>query len=218
MKRSLAIVWIMFAAGCAITDIQAPITPEASPESTQSELTQETTLPVSPSTETPETSSEPATGFYALVANSLEGQPVELSSFMGKVTLIVNVASECGYTPQYRGLQKLHEELKDRGFSVLAFPSNEFGGQEPGSPEEIKEFCTSKYGVTFPMFSKVHTKRGIDQSPIYQALNAATDKLPNWNFCKYLVGRDGKIIGFFPSKTAPEDSELRIAIDEALKM
>lgn len=154
---------------------------------------------------------------YSLRANSLAGQPVELSTYKGKVTLVVNVASECGYTPQYTGLQKLHDELSARGFAVLGFPSNEFGNQEPGTPDQIQQFCSSKFGVTFPLFAKVETKAGERQSPVYAALNGATGRLPNWNFCKYLVGKDGSVIGFYPSKVAPDDQELRAAIEKALQ-
>ncbi len=161
---------------------------------------------------------EPApASFHTLRAKALDGSTVDLASYRGKVTLVVNVASECGYTPQYAGLQKLHAELAPRGFAVLGFPSNEFGGQEPGTEAQIREFCTSKYAVDFPMFGKVVTKNGPQQSPVYQALTKATGKEPNWNFCKYLVGKDGTVIGFYPSKVAPDAAELRTAIENALK-
>jgi glutathione peroxidase len=152
---------------------------------------------------------------YALKTTTLQGQPSDLSQFKGKVTLVVNVASQCGFTPQYAGLEKLHEELKGRGFSVLGFPSNDFGGQEPGSSEEIATFCQKNYGVTFPMFSKLVTKAGPDQSPIYGLLGKS-GKLPTWNFSKYLVGKDGKVIAFYPSKVAPDAKELRDGIEAAL--
>lgn len=155
-------------------------------------------------------------GVYALAANSLEGQPVDLSTYRGKVTLVVNVASECGYTRQYAGLQKLHGDMKGRGFAVLGFPSNEFGGQEPGSAAQIREFCTSKFGVDFPMFAKVETK-GDKQSPIYAALTNATGEKPGWNFCKYLVGKNGEVLGFYPSSVAPNSPELLKAIEGALQ-
>ena len=108
--------------------------------------------------------------FYALQTKSLDGKGVDLKEYAGRVTLVVNVASECGFTPQYKGLEKLHTELKDQGFAVLGFPSNDFGGQEPGSAEEIRAFCSTKYKVTFPMFGKVVTKAGADQSPVYANL------------------------------------------------
>jgi len=153
--------------------------------------------------------------FYSLKTTTLSGKPVDLSEFAGRVSLVVNVASECGFTPQYKGLEALHEEMATKGLVVLGFPSNEFGGQEPGSPEEIQTFCKKNYGVRFPMFSKLVTKPGPDQSPIYAFLTKGGD-VPSWNFCKYLVGRDGKVIKFFPSKVAPESKELRDAIEGAL--
>ncbi len=153
--------------------------------------------------------------FYSLKTNTLEGKPADLAQYAGKVTLVVNVASQCGFTPQYKGLEALHEELKGKGFSVLGFPSNDFGGQEPGSPTEIRSFCQKNYGVSFPMFSKVVTKAGADQSPIYSFLGASGN-LPSWNFAKYVIGKDGKVAAFFPSKVTPEAKELRAAIDSAL--
>jgi glutathione peroxidase len=153
--------------------------------------------------------------FYSLKTTTLQGQPADLTQFAGRVTLVVNVASECGYTPQYAGLQKLHDDLQARGFSVLGFPSNEFGQQEPGSADQIQAFCKKNYGVTFPMFSKLVTRAGPDQSPIYSYLGKS-GQLPNWNFCKYVVGRDGHVVAFYPSKVAPEAKELREAIEAAL--
>lgn len=159
----------------------------------------------------------PPMNLYSLAAKSLDGSNVELSRYAGKVTLVVNVASECGFTPQYAGLQQLHQEFAGRGFEVLGFPSNDFGGQEPGTPEQIRQFCTTKYGVDFPMFAKVRTKAGEGQSPVYEQLGRATGSLPSWNFCKYLVGKDGRPIRFFGSRTAPDAAELRTAIEQALQ-
>jgi glutathione peroxidase len=153
--------------------------------------------------------------FYELKTTTLDGKPADLGQYKGKVTLVVNVASKCGYTPQYAGLEKLHRELKDKGFSVLGFPSNDFGGQEPGTAEEIQNFCKLNYDVSFPLFSKVVTKAADGQSPIYAYLGS-TGSLPAWNFSKYLVGKDGKVLAFYPSKVKPEDPELRAAIDKAL--
>jgi glutathione peroxidase len=153
--------------------------------------------------------------FYDLKTDTLDGKPADLGLYKGKVTLVVNVASKCGYTPQYTGLEKLHEELAPKGFAVLGFPSNDFGGQEPGSAEEIQQFCKLTYGVTFPMFSKLVTKAGPTQSPIYGYLGQ-TGHLPTWNFCKYLIGKDGKVIAFYPSKVTPDSPELRDAIAKAL--
>jgi glutathione peroxidase len=156
-----------------------------------------------------------ADSLYAMKTTTLGGKPADLGSFAGNVTLVVNVASKCGFTPQYKGLEALYGELKPKGFAVLGFPSNEFGGQEPGSPEEIQEFCQKNYGVSFPMFSKVVTKPGPEQSPIYAYLTKG-GQVPAWNFSKYLVGKDGKVVAFFPSKVAPESKELRDAIEAAL--
>jgi glutathione peroxidase len=153
--------------------------------------------------------------FYGLKTTALSGAPVDLKTYEGKVTLVVNTASQCGFTPQYKGLQALHTELSPRGFSVLGFPSNDFGGQEPGTAQEIKTFCERNYGVTFPMFSKVVTKTGPDQSPIYAWLGQSGN-LPKWNFSKYLIDRHGKIVAFFPSDVTPESAELRQAIEKAL--
>lgn len=157
-----------------------------------------------------------AVNFYSLSTRALDGAPVSLTEYSGKVALVVNVASACGYTPQYAGLQSLYEKLKDRGLIVLGFPSNDFGAQEPGGPQEIRDFCDRTYGVTFPLFEKVVTRAGADQSPIYAALQEASGKLPAWNFAKYLVGRDGAVLGFYEPRVAPDDSVLRGAIETAL--
>jgi glutathione peroxidase len=153
---------------------------------------------------------------YDLKTQTLMGKPADLGEFRGKVTLVVNVASYCGYTPQYKGLEALHRELKDKGFAVLGFPSNDFGEQEPGSAEEIATFCKRTYDVTFPMFSKVVTRPGRDQSPVYGFLGAG-GHLPAWNFAKYVVGKDGRVRAFFPSEVTPEDRALRRAIADAMK-
>jgi glutathione peroxidase len=152
---------------------------------------------------------------YDLKTKTLLGKPADLAEFRGKVTLVVNVASFCGYTPQYKGLEALHRELKDKGFSVLGFPSNDFGEQEPGTGEEIAKFCRLTYDVTFPMFAKVVTEAGASQSPVYTFLGAS-GHLPQWNFAKYLVGKDGRVIAFYPSDVAPESLQLRSAIAKAL--
>jgi len=152
---------------------------------------------------------------YDLKVNTLEGQPESLSAYKGKVALVVNVASECGFTPQYTGLEKLYEDYKDKGFVLLGFPSNDFGAQEPGDAKQIRSFCSTKFHVTFPMFEKIKTK-GAGQAPVY-ALLSKNDGEPKWNFHKYLVGKDGQVIAAFPSKVTPESPELRGAIDKALK-
>ena len=154
--------------------------------------------------------------FYDLKTQTLLGKPADLGDYRGKVTLVVNVASYCGYTPQYKGLEALHRELKDKGFAVLGFPSNDFGDQEPGTGEEIATFCKRTYDVTFPMFSKVVTRAGRDQSPVYTYLGAS-GHLPAWNFSKYVIGKDGRIRAFFPSEVTPEDPALRRAVADAMK-
>jgi glutathione peroxidase len=153
--------------------------------------------------------------FYDLKTSYLDGKPADLGMFRGKVTLVVNVASKCGFTPQYEGLEKLHRELAPKGFAVLGFPSNDFGGQEPGTAQEIAQFCKLTYDVTFPMFAKLVTKPGPEQSPIYKWLGTS-GSLPAWNFSKYIIGKDGQIVAFFPSAVTPESQELRGAIAKAL--
>jgi glutathione peroxidase len=153
--------------------------------------------------------------------NSIDGQPVPLAQFKGKVALIVNVASRCGFTPQYAGLEALYNKYKDKGLVVLGFPANNFLWQEPGTNLAIQAFCSTKYHVTFPMFAKVSVK-GADKTPLYQFL---TDKKANpstggeirWNFTKFLADRNGKVIARFGSKAAPESPELIDAIEAALR-
>jgi glutathione peroxidase len=152
---------------------------------------------------------------YDLKVARLSGEPADLAAFRGKVALVVNVASQCGFTPQYAGLEKLYRELAPRGVVVLGFPSNDFGGQEPGTAEEIGQFCQKNYGVTFPMFAKVVTRAGPEQSPVYAFLGES-GSLPQWNFSKYVVDRNGKVEAFFPSRVAPDAPELRAAIEKAL--
>lgn len=156
-----------------------------------------------------------AMSFYDLKTKSLEGKPADLGIYRGTVSLVVNVASKCGFTPQYEGLEKLHAELKGKGFNVLGFPSNDFGGQEPGTADEIQTFCKLTYGVTFPMFEKVVTRPAADQSPVYGFLGKS-GKLPAWNFSKYVIGKDGQVAAFFPSDVTPESPALRAAISKAL--
>ena len=150
----------------------------------------------------------------------LDGRPAHLSDFAGKVVLAVNVASRCGFTPQYTGLQTLYDRYSDRGFTVLGFPCNQFFHQEPGSAEQIQEFCRLNYGVTFPLFTKLDVK-GANQHPLYAILSEFPDdsgKAGNvaWNFEKFLVGRDGLVVRRFRSKTVPEDRRLVEAIESLL--
>lgn len=160
-------------------------------------------------------SAAPVQSLHELTVNSLDGKPVDLGQYKGKVLLVVNVASKCGFTPQYAGLEKLYTEYQDKGLVILGFPANDFGHQEPGTAEEIQAFCTGKYNVTFPMFEKVVTK-GEGQSPVYQFLTTGFPA-PTWNFCKYLVDKNGKVLQEFPSKVKPDDKALIDAIDAALK-
>jgi glutathione peroxidase len=156
-----------------------------------------------------------AISLHELEVKSLEGKPVPLSTYKGQVVLVVNTASKCGKTPQYEGLEALYGQKKAQGFTVLGFPSNDFFGQEPGSAEEIREFCTAKYRITFPLFEKVHV-RGSEQSELYSFLSRGVG-MPTWNFHKYLVGRDGKVVRAFSPGTLPDDRELVAAVDAALK-
>lgn len=167
--------------------------------------------------DTPTTKPSTALDF---VVKDIDGKEVDLSSYKGKVVLIVNVASRCGFTKQYAGLEKLYAEHKDEGLALIGFPANNFNGQEPGSNEEIKTFCTSTYGVTFPMMSKISVK-GDDKAPIYRYLTepATAGEFAGevtWNFNKFLIGKDGKIIARYPSNVAPDDPKLVEAIKTAL--
>ena len=159
---------------------------------------------------------ESAGVFWDLSSRTLAGEPAELAQWKGQVALVVNVASKCGLTPQYEGLQTLYKEKSDEGFVILAFPSNDFMGQEPGTPAEIQEFCSTNYGVSFPMFEKVKVK-GEDKGEIYRWLTSTGLEEPTWNFTKYLVGRDGQIIARFAPRTEPDDMEMVAAIGAALK-
>ncbi len=157
---------------------------------------------------------------YTFGMLTLSGQPDSMSNYQGKVLLIVNVASKCGFTPQYEGLEALYKKYKDRGLVVMGFPANNFMGQEPGSNEKIAEFCSLTYGVTFPMFSKISVK-GRDIDPLYayltdKKLHPKTGGPITWNFNKFLVGRDGKILARFDSKVEPLSPEILEAVEKAL--
>lgn len=164
---------------------------------------------------TPAAKAQDVKNFYELKTTYLDGKPADLAAFKGKVTLVVNVASKCGFTPQYAGLEKLQKDMAGKNFSVLGFPSNDFGGQEPGTATEIAEFCKRTYDVDFPMFSKVVTKAGDAQSPVYKFLGASGN-LPKWNFSKYVVDKNGKIVAFFDSKVKPDAPEIMDAIKKAM--
>jgi glutathione peroxidase len=148
---------------------------------------------------------------------AIDGTDVDLASYQGKVVLVVNVASKCGATPQYAGLEKVYQKYKDQGFVVLGFPANDFGAQEPGSDEQIKEFCTSKYAVSFPIFSKI-TVKGDGKPRLFKVLTETADPAGEigWNFEKFLIGKDGKVAARFKTRVAPESPEVVTAIESAL--
>jgi glutathione peroxidase len=159
-------------------------------------------------------------GVYNFTLNSIDGKPAPLADYQGKVVLLVNVASQCGYTPQYSALEAIYEKYKDQGFIILGFPANNFGAQEPGTNEEIKTFCTRKYSVTFPMYSKISVK-GADQAPLYAYLTKETGTGIagdiKWNFTKFLVDRQGKVIQRFEPAVTPDSKEVTAAIEKQLK-
>jgi len=158
------------------------------------------------------------TGFHDIELNAIDGTPGLLAGLRGKVVLAVNVASHCGLTPQYAGLEQLHREMKAHGFSVAGFPCNQFGGQEPGTEQEIWTFCYGRYGVTFPMSAKLEVN-GPGRHPLYAWLTDPANGFAGdiqWNFEKFLIGRDGRLLGRYPPATTPEDNGLRQDIADAL--
>lgn len=161
-----------------------------------------------------------APSIYTFTLNSIEGKPAPLADYKGKVILVVNVASQCGYTPQYSALESTYEKYKSQGFVILGFPANNFGAQEPGTNEEIKTFCSRKYSVTFPIYSKISVK-GSDQAPLYAYLTKDTgDGIRGdikWNFTKFLVDRDGKVVQRFEPAITPDSKEMISAIEKQLK-
>ena len=161
-----------------------------------------------------------AGGIYTFTLNSIDGQPSPLARYKGKVVLVVNVASQCGYTPQYSALEATYEKYKDQGLVILGFPANNFGAQEPGTNQEIKTFCTRKYSVTFPMYSKISVK-GADQAPLYVYLTTDTATgirgEIKWNFTKFLVDRSGNVIQRFEPEITPDSKDVIAAIEKQLK-
>ena len=158
------------------------------------------------------------TTLYDFTVDDIGGKPVKLDRYKGKVLLVVNTASKCGFTPQYKGLEALYRKYKDKGLMVLGFPCNDFGQQEPGTNNEIKIFCKGKYDVTFPLFDKLHTI-GADRHPLYTALSGSSSPVPGpvtWNFNKYLISRDGRILAHYESDVEPDSSTLTKAIEDAL--
>jgi glutathione peroxidase len=157
---------------------------------------------------------------YDIPLRTLDGEPASLGEYAGKTLLLVNVASKCGLTPQYEGLERLQKKYEDKGFTVLGFPCNQFMGQEPGSAEEIQEFCSTTYGVTFPLFEKVEVN-GENRHPVYAELTAVPDATGDagdiqWNFEKFLVSSDGAVVGRFRPRTEPESAEIVSAIESQL--
>jgi glutathione peroxidase len=161
-----------------------------------------------------------ASGIYSFTLNSIDGKPAPLADYKGKVILMVNVASQCGYTPQYSALETIYEKYKDQGFVILGFPANNFGAQEPGTNEEIKAFCTRKYSVSFPIYSKISVKEP-DQSPLYTYLTKDTGPGIQgdikWNFTKFLVDRKGNVVQRFEPAVTPDSKEMVSAIEKQLK-
>ncbi len=156
-----------------------------------------------------------ASSVHDFQMKSIDGKDVSLADYQGKTLLIVNVASRCGFTPQYEGLEALYEKYESKGLVVMGFPANNFGAQEPGSNAEIKTFCNREYGVTFPMFSKISVK-GDDKAPLYQYLTGTTGQEIPWNFTKFLIDKDGKVIGAFAPDVEPLSPQLTAAIEKAL--
>jgi glutathione peroxidase len=161
-----------------------------------------------------------ASSIYDFTLPSIDGKPMPLADYKGKVILVVNVASRCGFTPQYTALESIYEKYKDQGFVILGFPANNFGGQEPGTNAEIKTFCSAKYNVTFPLYGKVSVK-GDDQTPLYKYLttsaNPALTGDIKWNFTKFLVDRKGNVVQRFEPQTTPDSPEMVAAIEKSLK-
>jgi len=157
-----------------------------------------------------------ASSVYDFTLNSIDGQSAPLAAYKGKVLLLVNVASKCGFTPQYKGLEAVYEKYKDQGLVVIGFPANNFMAQEPGTNEEIKTFCSRTYNVSFPMYSKISVK-GDDKAPLYQFLTEQKGGDIKWNFTKFLVGRDGTIVARFEPKVTPDSPEVIAAIEKALQ-
>ena len=199
MKKAVYSILLLAAVGCSQKE-----TPKASKPMSQMEGTYEQ-------------AQNPAHSIYDFEFKTLQGEDIVLSNYKGRKMLIVNTASECGYTPQYKELQQLYDKHGDK-LVVLGFPANNFGGQEPGSHAEIAAFCEKNYGVTFPVFEKISVA-GDDMHPLYKylsskELNGVTDEKPNWNFCKYLIDENGKVQAFFNSKVTPMSNDMLTAIHQ----
>lgn len=202
---------------------EKPAEPETKPETKPApkpvQATPGQAKPADPK-EAPKEPAKPADPYVlGYTMKDIDGKDQKLDQYKGKVVLIVNVASKCGLTPQYKSLQKLYEDKKDQGFVILGFPANDFAAQEPGQDSDIKEFCSSKYSVTFPLFSKISVK-GEEQHPLFKQLAGQAKPLggdPTWNFTKFLINREGKVVSRFEPRTDPADSTLVKKVDELLK-
>jgi len=222
LPTSALLVLLAAGAGCKANDAaNAPaVASPSAPAAVAAAAESPAAAPAAPAATSP---SAPAAGggsdnaapsIYPITMTRLDGTPGALSSWKGQVLLIVNTASKCGYTPQYEGLQALHAKYSPRGFAVLGFPSNDFGGQEPGSSKEIATFCTSIYAVNFPMFEKTKVI-GEERSPLYALLSDARGA-PKWNFHKYLIDKQGRPVQAWPSAVAPGAAEISGAIEAQL--
>jgi glutathione peroxidase len=219
------LVLLAAGAGCKANDAanSPAIVPPSVPAAVPAAAGTAASAPAAPAATSPSAAPAAASGsesvapsIYPITMTRLDGTPGALSSWKGKVLLIVNTASKCGYTPQYEGLQALHAKYSPRGFAVLGFPSNDFGGQEPGSSKEIATFCTSIYSVNFPMFEKTKVI-GQERSPLYALLSDARGA-PKWNFHKYLIDKQGKPVQAWPSAVAPGAAEISSAIEAQLAL
>ncbi|MEY3014241.1 MAG: hypothetical protein RIT45_2976 [Pseudomonadota bacterium] len=204
MQRTLVLATLVTLAGCGWNDVRKPTPAPATPPAAAN---------------APAATPAPAADPLGLTVQDIDGQPVELARYRGKAVLIVNTASECGFTPQYAGLQQLHERFGPRGLVVLGFPCNDFGGQEPGEASEIKTFCSKEFHVTFPLMQKVHAK-GDQIAPIYRVL---TEQTPDgirgpvkWNFTKFLIDPSGKVVARFEPAVKPDDPRLLEEVEKAL--
>lgn len=223
MLTPVVAAMVLGMAGMSLADEPPASTPPANqPEkSTPAEAAAPETTPASSESDAPAQAAAPEQASpYVLdfVMKDIDGNDVNLADYKGKVVLIVNVASKCGFTGQYKGLEELYQSKKDRGLVILGFPANNFGGQEPGTNAEIKAFCASKYSVTFPMFAKVSVA-GDDKCDLYKRLAGQPAPLggdPAWNFTKFLVDRDGKVVARYESRIRPNDTQLVTRIDDLL--
>ena len=206
IKVTAALLVVLFCA--AVYSIQAKDEPESSPSMQSAEAKMKKA----------DGNSHTPSDFREIEFNTIDGEPTNLAAYADKVKLIVNVASKCGFTPQYQGLEDQYRKFKDRGFVVIGFPANNFNHQEPGTDEEIKEFCTSKYDVTFPMMSKISVK-GDDIHPLYAYLTTHSDPPGEitWNFNKFLLDQEGNIVARWPSDVKPTSDEITNSIEKVLK-